>query len=167
VRGRGEAGPSPLSTSGRIVAVCVGPGGIPKHPVERARVTASGLEGDRHRMRFHGGPDRAVCLLFDDEVRALVALGVPGAVPGAFGENVRIEGIDPRALASGDRLRLGDDVELELSDVREPCRTLRKLDPRFPGLMEGRSGFLARVVREGVIAPGQRVLRVARPGDSR
>ena len=48
---------------GRIVQLNVSPGGVPKRPVARARVTRLGLEGDGHRnAALHGGPDRALCL---------------------------------------------------------------------------------------------------------
>ncbi|MEO0652749.1 MAG: MOSC domain-containing protein [Planctomycetota bacterium] len=141
-------------TAGRIVAVCLGPGGIPKRSVERARVGELGLEGDGHRYRLHGGRDRALCLLSVAEVRALEADGVRVVGPGAFGENLLYEGLDPRDLRPGDRLRVGAEVELELTDVREPCKVLRAIDARFPDLMLGRSGHLARVLRPGAVAAG-------------
>ena len=46
--------------SAEIVAVCLGPGGIPKAPVEEARVERLGLVGDGHRFHLHGGEDRRV-----------------------------------------------------------------------------------------------------------
>ena len=42
---------------------------------------------------------------------------------GAFGENVTTEGIDLDALLLGSRLRVGEDVELEVRVPREPCST--------------------------------------------
>jgi hypothetical protein len=38
-------------------------------------------------------------------------------------------------------------VRLAIHDVREPCKTLKSVDARFPNLMLGRSGFVCRVVR--------------------
>ncbi len=150
---------------GRVLAVCLGPGGIPKHPVPRAAVGPLGLEGDGHRFHLHGGPDRAVCLLFETEVASLAADGVSPTTPGTFGENLRLEGIDPARLRPGDRLHIGPEVLLELVDVREPCATLRSVDRRFPDLFVGRSGFLARVIRSGELAPGMAVRVVpAGPG---
>lgn len=152
-----------MTAPARIVAVCLGPGGIPKAPVERARCTADGLEGDRHRYRGHGGPDRALCFLSVQEVRALERDGVPTSGPGTFGENVLTEGLDPASVRPGDRFRLGADVVVEVTDVREPCGTLKRLDRRFPDLMLGRSGFLARVLAEGELAPGMAIERLAGP----
>ena len=154
---------------GRILALCSGPGGIPKFPLERAEVQELGIVGDKHRFRLHGGRDRALCLLSIEEVRSLERDGVPVAGPGTFGENVLTEGLDFRRLAPGDRLSLGDPespVLIELHDVREPCRTLCSLDKRFPDLMLGRSGFVARVLRPGLLVPGQPIRWLGPPARS-
>ena len=141
-------------SGGRIVAVCLGPGGVPKPEVEAARVGELGLEGDGHRFHLHGGPDRAVCLFDVETARELERDGVRPLVPGDFGENLLTEGLDSRSLAIGDRLEVGDEVVLEISDVRAPCKTLRSVDARFPDLMLGRSGWLARVVTGGRVCRG-------------
>lgn len=146
---------------GTLLAVCVGPGGIPNHSVESARADANGLEGDKHRFHLHGGEDRAVCLITQAEVDALERDGVPQRPHGAFGENLRLDGIDPAVLRPGDRLAIGDEVVVELFEVREPCKTLRSLDSRFPDLMVGRSGWVGRVVRPGELRAGQPVVRAA------
>ncbi|MHC4262839.1 MAG: MOSC domain-containing protein [Planctomycetota bacterium] len=145
--------------AGRVVAVCLGDGGVPKFPVESARVETLGLVGDRHRLRFHGGENRAVCLLAVEQVRALEADGVRSDGPGTFGENLLIEGLPPEDLRPGDRLKVGDEVLLEIWDVREPCKTLKPIDERFPTLMLGRSGWLARVIEGGEVRPGQQIRR--------
>lgn len=151
----------PLPAGPRLVAVCVGPGGIPKHPVPLARVGPLGIEGDRQRSPHHGGENRAVSLLAAEEIAALEEDGVPARGPGAFGENLVTEGLDPAELRPGDRLRIGPEVELVLTDVRAPCSTLCSLDPRFPDLMLGRSGFLARVLRGGPLEPGMHIVHIA------
>ena len=149
---------------GTVVAVCLGPGGIPKHAVESAHVTIRGLEGDRQRARMHGGPNRAVCLFSIEDYRSLQRDGVVCEPPGAFGENVLTEGLDFAALRPDDVLAIGDEVEIEIHDVREPCGTLKKVDKRFPDLMVGRSGFVCRVSSGGVIRSGDVVRRVRSAG---
>lgn len=148
------------SASARIVALCVGEGGIPKHTVDEAHVGELGLEGDKHRFHLHGGADRAICMLSVEAYRALQEDDVDCEPPGAFGENVLTEGLDERALRPGDRLRLGDEVVVELYDVRAPCKTLKALDPRFPDLMLGRSGWVCRVITTGTLRPGDAVVRI-------
>jgi MOSC domain-containing protein YiiM len=144
---------------GTILAVCIGPGGIPKQAVPEARVTPNGLEGDKQRYRIHGGPNRALCLFSSADYASLRRDGVPCESPGTFGENVLVEGLDFAQLLPGDRLALGGEVEIELFDVREPCGTLKSVDARFPDLMLGRSGFVCRVLHEGLLRPGMRVRR--------
>lgn len=146
-------------TSGVVLAVCVGLGGIPKFPVESAVVEELGLVGDRHRFTRHGGLNRAVCLFSIEDYRTLRADGVACEAPGSFGENVLTEGIDFADLRPGDELAIGDEVVIAIHDVREPCGTLKKADKRFPDLMLGRSGFVCRVVRGGSLRPGLRLAR--------
>lgn len=149
-----------------MLAVCTGAGGIPKHAVDSARVGELGLDGDRHRFEFHGGAHRAVCLFSIEDYRSLRADGVAATAPGAFGENLLTEGLDYARLRAGDRLHVGDEVELEIHDVREPCGTLKSVDRRFPNLMVGRSGFVCRVVRGGVVRAGMSIARSARAENS-
>lgn len=155
---------APPGGAGVVLAVCLGPGGIPKAPVASARVGLLGLEGDAHRYRGHGGPKRALCLLGAEEVEALRQDGVPVEGPGAFGENLLTRGLDCARLRPGERLLVGDEREgvlLELEDVREPCATLRALDARFPDLMLGRSGWLCSVLSGGILRPGMPIRRHA------
>jgi MOSC domain-containing protein YiiM len=137
----------------------MGPGGIPKHAVESASVTLSGIEGDRQRARMHGGPNRAVCLFSIEDYRSLQRDHVACTPPGAFGENVLTEGLDFTQISPGDELRIGDTVRIAIHDVREPCGTLKSVDKRFPDLMLGRSGFVCRVVAPGVIRAGMAIER--------
>ena len=148
---------------GRVVAVCIGEGGIPKHPVDGATCGPLGLEGDGHRFHLHGGERRALCLLAVEELARLEAEGIggpAGLAPGSFGENLLVEGLDVDALRPGHRLAFeggGERVVCELFDVRSPCKTLTAVDPRLPDLMLGRSGFVARVLEPGRLAPDMEV----------
>jgi MOSC domain-containing protein YiiM len=128
--------------------------------VPEARATPAGLVGDKQRYRIHGGADRALCLFSIEDYQSLRRDGVSCEHPGTFGENVLVQGLDFAQLLPGDLLELGDEVLIELFDVREPCGTLKSVDARFPNLMLGRSGFVCRVLREGVLRPGQRVRRL-------
>ncbi|MCB9914161.1 MAG: MOSC domain-containing protein [Planctomycetes bacterium] len=148
------------AAEGRVAAVCLGPGGVPKHEVESAEVGALGLAGDGHRFHLHGGPDRAVCLFSRELAALLEADGVRPIAPGDFGENLCTEGLDLGALRIGDRLAVGDALVLEISDVRTPCKTLRGIDARFPDLMVGRSGWLARVLTPGTVRRGDALRRL-------
>jgi MOSC domain-containing protein YiiM len=158
----GQIVPARKDLVGIVVAVCSGPGGIPKQSVEMAHVSIDGLDGDRHRSRFHGGQNRAVCLFSIEDYRSLQRDRVVCEPPGAFGENVLTEGLDFTLLRVGNELTIGDEVRIAIHDVREPCGTLKSVDKRFPDLMLGRSGFVCRVVEPGILRPGMSI----RPGSS-
>ena len=51
------------------------PGGVPKRPIDRTRITVSGLVGDGQRTKapVHGGPDKAVCLFGLEQIRRVNA----------------------------------------------------------------------------------------------
>lgn len=146
-----------MNPTGTVLAICTGAGGIPKFPVGEAQLGPLGFEGDRHNIPEHGGADRAVCLFAWEDYEKLKAAGVPADSPGTFGENILTQGLKYDALRPGDQLLLSGGSVLEIWDVREPCATLQQLDPRFPDLLIGRSGFLCRVVKGGKLSPGQQI----------
>ena len=150
--------PGVAANTGRVLATCIGEGGLPKRAVPAALVDEHGLAGDAHRFHLHGGANRAVCLFSIEDCRALERDGVPIGGPGSFGENLLVEGLDFRALRPGDLLEVGEAVVLEIFDVREPCGTLKQVDRRFPNLMVGRSGFVCSVRAGGELRPGQAVV---------
>jgi MOSC domain-containing protein YiiM len=108
----------------RIASVNVSQGGVPKLPVACARITEAGIAGDRQRnLRYHGGPDRALCLWSLELIEALRDEGHP-VFPGSAGENVTVSGVDWSHVVPGARLRLGP-VLVEVTSYTAPCRTIR------------------------------------------
>ena len=149
--------------SGRVVQVNLSPGGVPKLPVAEARIGRQGLEGDAHDHAFvHGGPHRAVALFALEAIERVRADGHPGVVPGAVGENLTTSGIELALLPVGTRLGIGDDdgALLEISSPANPCDVIKGA---FTAGKSGRISILlhpadsrmyARVLREGVVRPG-------------
>ena len=148
--------------TGRVTGVQRSPGGVPKLPVERAFVRRSGMEGDRQRdRRFHGGPERALCLYSQERLDALAAQGHPVG-RGSLGENVTIQGLPWEEVTPGARLRIGG-VEVEVTSYTVPCKNIagaflggiftrvgQKVNP-------GWSRVYVRVLVEGEIAVGDAV----------
>ena len=81
---------------------------MPKLPLQGpVRVSNEGIERDRQRDRkYHGGPDRAVCLYSLELYDWLRTQGIDLA-NGSVGENFTTRGIDLDVLAPGDCLRVG------------------------------------------------------------
>jgi len=124
------------NVTGTVVQLNISNGGMPKLPIPTARVTRDGLVGDWQKVRkYHGGPDRAVCLFSEELYGWLREQGVKDVVNGSIGENFTTRGIELMDLNVGDRLRVGDQCVIELTDVREPCRQLKMWDARFPKLI--------------------------------
>jgi MOSC domain-containing protein YiiM len=148
---------------GRVVSVNVSPGGVPKRPIEGAWVGTLGLEDDGHTSPDHGGEIAAVCL-YATEAIARVAADGHTAFPGAFGENLTIEGLDWGSLGTGDRLAIGDDgLELELTKDAAPCEKQAQwfVDGAIERISVKRypddARWYARVLSEGRIEVGDRV----------
>jgi MOSC domain-containing protein YiiM len=152
-----------MLTTGRIVQINVSQGGVPKSPISWARVTVDGVEGDRqNNLKYHGGPDRAVCLWALEVIETLQQEGHP-ITPGSAGENITLVGLNWPALSPGQKLQLGSQVQLEITDYAVPCRQNMKWfsDRKFSRISQkhypGSSRLYARVISEGTIRPGDAV----------
>jgi MOSC domain-containing protein YiiM len=150
---------------GRVHAINVSDGGVPKLPRQSVAVRRLGLEGDRQEdLEHHGGPDRAVSLFGLEVIEALRAEGHPIS-PGSTGENLTIAGLGWAALKPGDRLQVGE-AELQVASYAAPCnnihasfsdaRSVRVSQKLHPGW----SRLYARVVKEGVVRVGDAVRAV-------
>jgi MOSC domain-containing protein YiiM len=154
---------------GRVVGLQRSGGGVPKLPVEAALVGPAGLEGDRQRnLRFHGGPDRALCLYAQERLDALTAEG-HAAAPGALGENVTIAGLPWDDVRPGARLRIGV-VDIEVTAYAAPCRNIAHVftDGAFARVGQktnpGWSRVYVQVMGHGRIAVGDPVALVRAAG---
>lgn len=144
---------------------------IDKRPVAGpVRVHALGMDGDEQAdRRVHGGEDKALhCYAWDHY--ALWRAELPGCAlwqaPGAFGENLSIDGLDEEAVCIGDHWRIGSAVTV-VSQGRQPCF---KLNLRF-GIADMaarvqntlRAGWYLRVEQAGEIAAGDPLVLLHRP----
>lgn len=128
-------------------------------------VTPLGIEGDKHRnMQVHGGPNKAVLMIAAEQIDGLVAKGF-AVYPGALGENLTVTGLDPREWHAGQRFRIGDEVVVELTRLREPCINLHVYGrPIVTELLDKDNkpgGFYARVITPGMIGPGAVVVEMS------
>ncbi|MFF5501002.1 MOSC domain-containing protein [Streptomyces roseolus] len=157
--------------------------GIDKRPVEgpvriqspgATGVGASGVAGDDVcDLRFHGGADRAVYAFAREDLdRWERELGRTLA-NGSFGENLTTSGVDVNGALIGERWRIGDDVVVEVTGGRIPCRTFqghleeqgvdsRGWVKRFTRAEAG-PGALLRVIEPGEVRAGDPVTVVHRP----
>ncbi len=145
------------------------PSGIDKAPVPGIMVRRAGAVDDQVLdTAHHGGVDKALYAYADEDAAHWAAeLGEP-VDAGRFGENLRTRDVDLGGLVIGERLAVGDDVLVEVSEPRVPCATFAHHMGDPPGwvarFMEAnRTGTYLRVLSPGRIEPGDAVTVVHVP----
>ena len=157
--------------TGRVTQINVHPqGGVPKQRVAEAEVTTEGVKGDKQRdRRFHGGPERAVCLFSAEQIAALRDEGHTIA-PGTTGENLTVSGIDWATLDIGDCFQIGERVVLQITAYASPCANIAgsfaggEFKRMSQKLHPGWSRVYARVLTEGTVREGDEVAFVVGGG---
>jgi MOSC domain-containing protein YiiM len=143
--------------------------GIFKDPVDGpVALGEEGLDGDEQAdLRVHGGPDKAVCCYASEHLPRLEALIEQELPPGAFGENLRLEGMVDDEVLIGDVYAVGDAV-VQVSQPRGPCFKLsaRWRSRKLPAMLarEGISGWYFRVLRTGSVTAGDALELTEREG---
>jgi MOSC domain-containing protein YiiM len=143
---------------GRIKAISVSKErGTQKTNVSRAELQADfGIIGDAHSGNWH----RQVSLLGFESIDKMAAKGV-NVAPGNFAENITTEGIDLCSLKIGSKLKLGSDVELEITQLGKKCHTRCEILEQIGDCIMPREGIFARVVKAGAINVGDHIEVIA------
>jgi MOSC domain-containing protein YiiM len=156
----------------KLSAVCLGraeklPGKSFKTGIYKSAINAPvmidklGIVGDAVcNTKHHGGEDQAILLEGSMTLDWWAAELGQELLPGTFGENLIVEGLDNCDVAAGDRFHIGD-VILEATCARSPCNTfaVKMGDPKFPKryTKAGRPGIYCRVIQTGMVAVGDTV----------
>lgn len=146
------------------------PTGIVKRPrTGPVVIDEMGILGDAVMdKKHHGGRDQAVYIYLQSDYDWWALETGMDFLPGTFGENLTIGGIDGAGLSIGDRLAIGD-VLLEVTYHRTPCATLgrRMGDPRWVKRFAKalRPGAYMRVLQAGTVEAGMDVDYTPFPGE--
>ena len=134
---------------GKLLHVCISAKkGIAKHEVPSISVLVEhGVEGDAHAGDWH----RQVSLLAHADIEFMRAKGL-NLKPGAFGENLVIDGLNCDELGVGSQLRIGP-VLLELTQIGKVCHTHCAIYYSTGDCIMPRTGLFARVLEGGVLHP--------------
>jgi MOSC domain-containing protein YiiM len=166
----GKAAPNPWKT--RLLT------GIGKQPVTgpvevrapgpKHAGLGSGLVGDYiGDTRHHGGDTQAVYAFAREDLDAWAKRLGRDLPDGFFGENLTTAGIDVADARIGEVWRIGDQVELRVTDPRIPCSTFRGWTGEKGWLKtftrDARPGTYLAVVTPGRIASGDALTVVRRP----
>jgi molybdenum cofactor synthesis domain-containing protein len=139
--------------NGKLLHVCISAKkGICKHEIPSALIKVDhGMEDDAHAGDWH----RQVSLLAHTDIEYMRAKGLK-LKPGAFGENLVIDGLDASELGIGSRIRVGP-VLLELTQIGKVCHTRCAIYYTTGDCIMPRMGLFARVLEGGEVKSGMDV----------
>lgn len=134
---------------GKIVAISISKKkGIPKSNVESAKLIKDfGLEGDAHAGNWH----RQVSFLAFESIQKMRDAGLPKIRPGAFAENITTEFINIPNLKVGNKLKVGNEVELEITQIGKECHTRCAIYYKVGDCVMPSEGVFAKVINSGKI----------------
>lgn len=145
-------------TRGRVVAINISrKKGIPKSNVREAILRENfGIEGDVHAGNWH----RQVSLLAVESIDKMRKGGLPKLRPGAFAENITTEFLTLPELVPGNRLLIGGEIELEVTQIGKDCHNKCAIFYRVGDCVMPREGIFARVIKGGKITIGDEIIVV-------
>lgn len=140
-----------MSAGGNVAAVCISERkGTMKHPVPEIRLRLRhGIEGDAHAGDWH----RQVSLLANESVDKMRGK-FPDIPVGAFAENILTEGLSLCTLPVGTRLRVGEKVLLEVTQIGKECHADCAIRQQVGDCVMPREGIFAVVLEEGAVRAG-------------
>ena len=138
---------------GIVKAVCISEQkGTQKKNIGKAQLIEEfGLQNDAHAGKWH----RQVSLLSYEVIEAFKAKGAP-ITDGAFGENLIVSGFDFKNLPVGTRFACND-VILEMTQIGKECHHGCEIRRIMGDCIMPREGIFARVLRGGVLKPGDAI----------
>jgi len=136
---------------GRIEAICISrEKGTVKETVTEAELRIKhGIVGDAHAGDWH----RQVSLLPSESI-AKVREMMPELADGAFAENLVTSGVDLTHVRIGDKVSIGNDVLLEVTQIGKECHHGCAIRQITGDCIMPREGIFCRVLNGGNIQPG-------------
>ena len=109
-----------------------------------------GIEGDAHAGDWH----RQVSILAGESIDQVKEV-IPALKNGAFAENIITRGLDLEVLTIGSRIRLGESVLLEVTQIGKECHNNGCAIKKATGdCIMPREGIFTKVLKGGRIIPG-------------
>jgi MOSC domain-containing protein YiiM len=137
----------------RVVAVCLSKNkGERKTPVETVELRVEhGVVGDAHAGEWH----RQVSLLAEESIDKMRLRGLSVGA-GDFAENITTRGIELPAIPVGTQLSVGEAL-IEITQIGKECHSPCAIYRQAGDCVMPKEGVFARVVRGGVVRPGDAV----------
>jgi MOSC domain-containing protein YiiM len=136
-----------------VVAVSISMNkGERKSPVPQVELRVEhGVVGDAHAGEWH----RQVSLLAQESIDKMRALGLD-VDSGDFAENITTRGIDLLSLPVGTRVSLGE-ATIEVTQIGKECHSRCAIFYQAGDCVMPREGVFARVIKGGIVRPGDRI----------
>ena len=137
--------------TGKILAISISDKkGARKNNVDSATLKEDfGIVGDAHA----GTKNRQVSLLAQESIEKMKAKGLK-VKAGDFAENITTEGLDLLSLKIGDRLKINEEIILELSQIGKVCHTRCSIYYQAGDCVMPKEGIFAKVIKGGEIKVG-------------
>jgi MOSC domain-containing protein YiiM len=141
-------------SAGTITAVCTSKHkGTPKADVGSAIVEEGfGLVGDAHGGDWH----RQISLLSSEEIQTMADKGLD-VKPGSFAENFTTQGFDLGAVKIGDRLKIGESVVLEVTQIGKECHTRCAIYHKVGECIMPEKGVFCKIISGGPVKTGDSI----------
>lgn len=141
---------------GKIIAISVSDQkGVRKNNVDSAELKEDfGIVGDAHA----GTKNRQVSLLALESIGKMKAKGLK-VKAGDFAENITTEGIDLLSLKLGDKVQLGDEVILEISQIGKECHSRCNIYYQAGDCVMPKEGIFAKVIKGGKVSVGDEIAK--------
>ena len=126
---------------------------MPKSNVDAANLIEDfGVEGDAHAGKWH----RQVSFLSSESIESAKSQGLDVTF-GDFAENIASTGIDWKTLPLGTRVRLGESVLVEITQIGKECHNKCAIYYKAGDCIMPREGVFARVLEDGKIRCGDEI----------
>lgn len=140
---------------GHVEAVCISQkkGTVKKAQPEVLCKKNWGIEGDAHAGLWH----RQISLLAGESIDT-VKEKLPTLKDGAFAENIITRGLELSALKIGDRLQVGDEVVLEITQIGKECHNSGCAIKKATGdCIMPKEGLFSKVLKGGIIKTNDKI----------
>ena len=147
----------------RIIAVCSSDKkGVTKTPVAEGNLREDyGLIGDAHADCC---THRQVSLLAIESIDKMRGMGFDVG-PGDFAENLTTEGIKIASVPVGTRVRVGEEIILEITQIGKECHSGCAIFRQVGKCIMPKEGVFARVIHGGSVRPGNQIKRIRGHGE--
>ncbi len=137
-----------INMEGKVLSVCISSEkGKKKREVNSARLIPDwGIEGDAHAGHW----PRQVSFLSIEEINKMKRL-IPDLMPGDFAENIDTQGIDIDQIKIGDRIIIGDNIVLEVSQIGKECHSGCEIQKLTGECIMPKKGVFAKVLKGGIV----------------